>query len=495
MTINETTYKQLRCTNGNLPRGYGLPKIHKAGYPLRIIISTVGSPVYNIATYLSEILQNAVKKPRSHIKDSWSFVETIKDKNIDDSQVMISLDVTSLFTNTPWELIKIAIENRWEDISQFTTFNLAQFLHAIDTVMCSTSFVFDGKFYEQVFGSPMGSPLSPILSDMVMDDLESYCLRQLDFEPSCYFRYVDDIFSIIPKGKMEDMLMIFNGFHNRLKFTFELENNCSLSFLDTNVIRIDGRLTTNWFRKPTFSGRYINFLSNHPMRYKLSVITSLVDRAILLADPMFHEENINIIRGILRNNCYPLTVINNNINKRLRAIKFGGNCSSLNHNKFDARRCMVLPYIRDLSENITRCINKNGVDVLYTVPKKLDTLIKRGKDRIDNLKRTDVVYKIECANCDSTYIGQTKRHLETRIKEHRNNIKKDTTMHSVVSLHRTCNDHEFRWDSPVILHQEKQTRKREIAEMFYIKRQRKSINLQKDTENFSGIYDRVLDVI
>ena len=106
-----------------------------------------------------------------------------------------------------------------------------------------------------------------------------------------------------------------------------------------------------------------------------------------------------------------------------------------------------------------------------------------------------MVYKIECVDCNSVYIGQTKCYLETRLKEHRNNVKKDSSSHSVVSLHRTSNDHEFRWDSPKILHQEKHTKKREIAEMFYIKKHGNVINLQKDTENFSGIYDRVLDSI
>jgi len=37
---------------------------------------------------------------------------------------------------------------------------------------------------------------------------------------------------------------------------------------------------------------------------------------------------------------------------------------------------------------------------------------------------TEIVYKINCKDCDQVYIGQTKRYLETRIKKHRRNIKK-----------------------------------------------------------------------
>jgi len=54
-----------------------------------------------------------------------------------------------------------------------------------------------------------------------------------------------------------------------------------------------------------------------------------------------------------------------------------------------------------------------AVDVRYTIPKKLDSIIKKGKDRLDTTLNTDIVYKINCLDCDQVYIGQTKRHLET----------------------------------------------------------------------------------
>jgi len=56
-----------------------------------------------------------------------------------------------------------------------------------------------------------------------------------------------------------------------------------LNFLNTSVIRTDnGKLVTNWYRKSTYSGRYINFYSSHPYQFKLNTIKSLV--AILLSD-------------------------------------------------------------------------------------------------------------------------------------------------------------------------------------------------------------------
>lgn len=67
--IDEAVYKLLNITNGNLSRCYGLPKIHKAGFPVRIIVSSLGSPLYNVFKYFHSILHNSIKKPNSHIKN------------------------------------------------------------------------------------------------------------------------------------------------------------------------------------------------------------------------------------------------------------------------------------------------------------------------------------------------------------------------------------------------------------------------------------------
>ncbi|KAL6419279.1 hypothetical protein ACFW04_014008 [Cataglyphis niger] len=177
--IDETTYKYLNTTNGNLPRCYGLPKIFKTGFPLRIIVSSLNSPLYNISKYIHDILFNSNLQPRSHI-------------NLLMMTIMISLDVTALFTNIPKELVLRAIEKRWNDIALNTKFNLSQFLYAI-------------------FGSSMGSPLSLILADIVMDDLETHCLGLLSFAIPVYYRYVDDIFAIVPRAKIDEINVIFNN--------------------------------------------------------------------------------------------------------------------------------------------------------------------------------------------------------------------------------------------------------------------------------------------
>jgi len=111
--IDDRQYKQLKCTNGNLSRCYGLPKIHEPGYPLRIIVSSLGSPLYGVAKFLNCILKASLKRSLSYIKDCWSFVNCLSGITVEPNETLLSLDVTSLFTNIPKKLVVRAIENRW----------------------------------------------------------------------------------------------------------------------------------------------------------------------------------------------------------------------------------------------------------------------------------------------------------------------------------------------------------------------------------------------
>ena len=78
----------------------------------------------------------------------------------------------------------------------------------------------------------MGSPISPILVDIVMQDLEHKVIHSLDFHLHTNYRYVDGTFLIIPHNKIDYVLQKFNSYHPCLKFTHEIESNNSISFLN-----------------------------------------------------------------------------------------------------------------------------------------------------------------------------------------------------------------------------------------------------------------------
>jgi len=58
--IDDSTYKRSRTTDDIIPRAYGLAKIHKQNYPLRIIVSSINSPFYNLTLFLHNIINNFI---------------------------------------------------------------------------------------------------------------------------------------------------------------------------------------------------------------------------------------------------------------------------------------------------------------------------------------------------------------------------------------------------------------------------------------------------
>ena len=58
----------------------------------------------------------------------------------------------------------------------------------------------------------------------------------------------------------------------------------------------------------------------------------------------------------------------------------------------------------------------------------MNHFIKLGKDKLEKMEQCDMIYKINCLDCDSSYVGQTKKKAKTRIKEHKANIKRKDSL-------------------------------------------------------------------
>ena len=88
---------------------------------------------------------------------------------------------------------------------------------------------------------------------------------------------------------------------------------------------------------------------------------------------------------------------------------------------------------------------------------------------------------------------QTKRQLKTRIAEHRNHIRWNTTTHSIITDYRLEEDHKFDWKNVTVSDEEPQYRKRLVSEMLYIRRQTCGLNLQIDLERLPKTYFSIVD--
>jgi len=219
-----------------------------------------------------------------------------------------------------------------------------------------------------------------------------------------------------------------------------------INFLDVTISINENGFGFDWYRKPTFSGRFLNFNSNHPMAQKRGTILSLVDRAFLLSDFRFHTRNLTFIINILLDNDYLLSFIFDTVNQRIKNLIRNRHTTHRvladNDGTNESVSWLTVPFIPFHTEKFKH-FNKNDIRVSFRSFNKLNKYIKVQKDICPYISKSNVVYRISCGDCDASYVGQTSRRLKTRIAEHRNHIRYNTSGRSVITEHRRQLDHEF----------------------------------------------------
>ena len=99
--IDNKLYYHLKPTDLPAPRFHGQPKIHKPGVSICPIASCSGFPLYNLNKYIANILKAYVQDENNNAKNSTTFSNYIRNVPIEDDEIMVSFDVTSLYMNIP----------------------------------------------------------------------------------------------------------------------------------------------------------------------------------------------------------------------------------------------------------------------------------------------------------------------------------------------------------------------------------------------------------
>ena len=220
----------------------------------------------------------------------------------------------------------------------------------------------------------------------------------------CFFRYM-------------------NSKHPNISFTYEIEENEQIPFLDILIHRTNQKFETSIHRKSTFSGVYLHFHAFMPINYKLGLINSLLHRCYHLVSnyERFHNEVVKL-QGIMVNNGYPVKVFDKCVNKFLMRL-FTQKPAVLTAERKEIS--LVLPYLGakslSLRTNLVRLISKSfpycKLTVIFKSSNRLGNYFKF-KDRIPKSLLSGVIYRYLCDRCNSVYIGKTKRYYEKRLEEH-----------------------------------------------------------------------------
>ena len=308
---------------------YGNPKVHKTivnNTPkFRPILSAINTPTYFLVKYLNPIFSPLVTNEFT-VKNYFDFAEEVF--NYDHNLYMASLDVESLFFNIPLEeTIKNCVNDLFSNNIYSGKLSRKDLYDLLKLATTESSFIFDNKFYKQIDGVAMGSPLGLTLVNGFLYHYEKIWLNKCSsqFKPVVFRRYVNDIFVLF---KSKEHLKLFvnymNSKHKNIKLTFETEDSNNFSFLDVKITSKNKRFVTSIFRKATFSGVFTNYDSFIFNTYKIGLVHTLLFRFSKTFSSMenFHIE-VEHLRNIFKCNNYPVNVIDQYIKS------FWGNCTSL----------------------------------------------------------------------------------------------------------------------------------------------------------------------
>ena len=151
----------------------------------------------------------------------------------------------------------------------------------------------------------MGSPVSPIIANLYMEEFKAKAIRTAP-NPPAVWRYVDDTFVKIHEYFVSEFAEHLNSIDENIKFTTEPETKGKLSFLDScTTLNDDGSLDLTVYWKPTHTDQYLNFDSNHHLQHKKSLIWTLINRAnCMVTKPEQKDAEVRHVMSTLSANGY-----------------------------------------------------------------------------------------------------------------------------------------------------------------------------------------------
>ena len=462
--ITEQEYKLSYSTGSRPARIYGLPKLHKAreNYPLRPVMSATKTVTYGLGKMLANRL-NTIRTSPYIIKDSFDFIQKIKQLELG-NRTMVSFDVTSLFTRVPLtytiDLIlnkmypKCSAKCKYKQRSRLCTEcrKRYNFEYLLRLATSKTHFIFDKKMYIQHNGVAMGASLAPIIADIFMSHLKETLMDRLRQNGVCqWYRYVDDTFVIIePTTKIENLLEILNNFHQSIKFTYQLEMNATLPFLDTWVIRSANtkKFQTALYRKDTFTGLITKWNSFVPINYKKASVVTMIQRALTICSTYsLLAIELDNIRAIGLHNGYPISFIDQTIRIGLSKHLNRSVTTDVIIFTCDKQKMYVeIPYTGAATHSFQRKLAniaaklRPDLDVrFFARPPPSIQMFFPNKDPIPKYLKSDIVYSIKCTDCDAIYVGETERQAIRRLWEH--GAPKTLFQDQLISVYPTNQEH------------------------------------------------------
>lgn len=327
---------------------YGTPKIHKSeeiknaiqeqkqefisleapdSLQFRPIVSGCQSPTSKLSHLLDEILKPIVSETRSFIKDTRHFLEFLGNQQIEEDDILVTLDIKSLYTSLKHSLVKNALNywiNKTDKIDD--RFSANMIIEGIDIVIKNNTFMFNNQWYRQTVGVGMGIRVAPTAASLTIAYLEEqlyskletiYGKEYMEFVQQKLKRFIDDCFIIWKKqfGDIQQLYELLNEMDDKIEYTMEISNT-AVPYLDV-LVSINGNIIeTDIYHKQTDTYNYLPFHSCHTRGIKNNIPFNLSLRVnMIVSDDQTREKRYIELNNLLQEKGYPGAIIQTGITK------------------------------------------------------------------------------------------------------------------------------------------------------------------------------------
>ena len=175
--ISPKAHAYLSPTGTKTPEFYFLPKVHKAKITGRPIISGNNSPTERIAAFVDEHIKSLVPLIKSYVRD---FIKKIENFNLTGHYFLVTMDVTSLYTNIPNHEGLVAVARAL--IRHRPSFKISHMhlLELLKVVVHKKHFQFNNEHFLQIGGTAMGTKVAPSFANIFMGNLEARLLQEAE---------------------------------------------------------------------------------------------------------------------------------------------------------------------------------------------------------------------------------------------------------------------------------------------------------------------------
>lgn len=476
---------------------YLLPKIHKkqCTWPSpnmpegRPIVSDVNSETYRISELIDYYLNPLATKHFSYIKNSFEFVKKIRNKLINKDWLLVTGDISSLYTNMNIDRMLGCAKKAFQDNPDKSRPD-DEILKLLDISLNNNDFQFNGQWFQQILGCAMGKRFAPALANLYLLDFDLKATTGFPIKPLFFWRYLDDVFFIWPgdANSLKQYESYLNSLIPNIKITLEY-NTHKIPFLDTEIFKHNDTLQTRTYFKPTDTHQLLHTDSFHPKHTFKGLLKSQLIRFKRLSSTKDDYDTTckelfshltkrgykyNIMRKLQANIWHQYTDKptdnTNNLEKLPIIVDF---CtigtklaksykSILNENSFFKNYQLVTAYTNNknlkqilVRSELTKISNSGafrGCDQSRCMTCKIHAVHadhfcnEHNKARHlinDNIycNSTNLIYLITCRKCKSQYVGETGRSLRDRLNDHRSAIR--NKIKTPISVHFNLPNHSI----------------------------------------------------